>query len=300
MTEIAAPATTTAAPAQAATTPEAAAPPKDMTAAEKKIWKLKADGQEFDFDASDEAAIKREIEKARGASKRFEEAATMRRQAEHFIHLLKTDPEAILTNPNLGLDFKKIAEEYLWKQIQEEKMTPEERHQREVERRLKEYQEKEESAKKEAEEAEFKQLVSKYEADFEQKVLAALDSNKVPRSRKAVRRMGEYMRLAMAHNIEIKPEDLVNHVRQEMTNEDKEIWEGVGDESLLDLVGEKLAKRIRDIDLKRLKSTQGEQFKTPPPKPVKHDANGSRIKKVSSGDWRKQLLIDAGIAKRRS
>jgi hypothetical protein len=104
-----------------------AEPPKNMTAAEKKIWKLKAAGKEIDFDASDEERVKRAIEKGLGADEVFQTAAQTRKQAERFLHLLRTDPKSILTNPNLGIDIKKVAEEIVWDAIQEQSLTPEQK-----------------------------------------------------------------------------------------------------------------------------------------------------------------------------
>ncbi len=277
-----APATTDA---PAAETKEA---PEGMTAAEKKIWKLKADGEEFEFDATDDEAVKKEIMKARGAGKRFEEATKMRRQAEQFFNMLK-DPATlrqVLTDPRVGVDLKKFAEEFVWDQIQEQKLTPEQKKQRDVERELAKYKEQEAQGKKATEEREAQELHQKFASDYDKRIGDALKAANLPKTPATVQRMANYMLQAVRNGYELEPADLVEQVRKDYIEDVKALFGQTDGDQLMAILGEDLGQKIRNTDLKKLKSTQGQQFSTPTPKPSKTKDKPS---KMSGDDWLKDV-----------
>ncbi|MHA4915586.1 hypothetical protein, partial [Enterococcus faecium] len=82
------------------------------------------------------------------------EAAEARKSIEGFWEALQKDPEAVLNDPRLPLDRKKLAEKWLVKQIEEELNPPDPRDAKltEAEKRIKEYEDRE-KAEKEAKEA---------------------------------------------------------------------------------------------------------------------------------------------------
>ena len=268
---------------------EAKEAPKDLTPAEKKIWKLKANGKEVEFDASDEERIKQAVTKGLGADETFQTAAQYRKQAEQFFSMLK-DPvtlKQVLTDPRVGVDLKKFAEEYVWEQMQEAQLTPEQKRQRDVDNELKKYRDAEANQKTEAEAAQAKALEAHYEADFEQRILTALKSGGVPNTKGAVRRMGYYLQQAIANNIDLQPADLVQQVRKDLQQEHQELYSTAPSETLLELLGEDLAKKLRQEDLKRLKTTQPEKHRkenTPSRK-----TSSQSPKKLSGDEWREQL-----------
>jgi hypothetical protein len=57
-------------------------------------------------------------------------------------------------------------------------------------------------------------------------------------------------------------------------------------DALLSILGDDVGKKIRESDLKKLKSTQGGQFSTPSPKPAK---DREKPKKVDGKTWRENL-----------
>jgi hypothetical protein len=60
-------------------------------------------------------------QKGMGSDQKFNEAAKMRQQSEKLIQLLRENPRKILEDPRIGIDLKKLAQEVLWEQIQQEK-----------------------------------------------------------------------------------------------------------------------------------------------------------------------------------
>lgn len=290
----AAPAAPTAtAPVESAPVVEKAPEP---TAVQKEKWKIKADGEEFEWDPSDIEATKRELSKARGANKRFEEAAKMRKQAETFFDMLKNPAtlKQVLTDPKVGVDLRKFAEEFVWEQIQEEKLTPEQKRQREVERELQKYREAEAKQKAEAETAQAEALRKHYEADFESKILSALQTGGIPNTRGAVRRMAYYLQQAIANNIDIQPTDLVARVRQDLAEEHRDMYSAADPSSLISLLGEDLAKKLRAADVKRLKSTQPEQYRKQPSTETSKRQGEKTPKRKTMDQFREELQSKLG------
>lgn len=260
----------------------------EPTAAEKKLWKLKVDGKEVDFDASDEEVLKREVTKSLGAGKRFEEAATMRKEAEAFYAMLKRDPVRVLSDPRFGHDVKKLAEEIVWNNMQEAALTPEQRRQRDVDAELKKYKDAETASKAEAEKQQAAALQEHYEIDFNNKIMSALEAGGVPKTKGTVRRMAYYLQQAIGHNLDLTPTDLVAQVRKDYQEEHREMYATAEGDSLMSIVGEELAAKIRKADIKRLKTTQPEEHRKQA-KQVPRKSRDNSERKLSGDEWREAL-----------
>lgn len=276
--------------------------PKEMTATEKKIWKLKDGDEEFDFDASDEEAVKREVMKARAANKRFDqaaqekrEAAKLRGEAEQAFQMLR-DPKTlrqILQDPRVGVDIKKMAEEIVWEQIQEQQLSPEQKAQRENERKLAEYEARDAKTKEEHQTKAQAEAQGRYEASYEQKIMKALDAGSIPKTPAAVSRMAEYLMKSVEHGYDLTPEDLVDQVRSDLTTDITSILGAASGEQLLALLGEANAEKLRKADLSRLKNPQGNPF--PARSQQKKAADGKFVpneKRKAGSEWREDLVKD--------
>jgi hypothetical protein len=272
-------------------TPAAADPTKTMTAADKKIFKLKVKDKEIEFDASDEERVKKAIQKGLGADEAFTSAAEMRKQAETFLGMLK-DPKSlrkVLTDPRIGIDLKKFAEEYVWEQIQEQQLTPEQKKQRDRDAELQRYKDEEKKGKEEREANENRELQQRFAQDYDQRITSALTAAALPKTPATVKRMAFYMLQAVQNGYELEPGDLVEQVRKDYIEEVQGLFGQTDGDTLLSLLGEDVAKKIRDGDLKRLKSTQGSQFATPAPKPGGGKGR-EKPKKLDGKAWRDQMI----------
>jgi hypothetical protein len=276
--------------------PEPPKPVEEMTPQERKVWKLKADGEEFEFDATDEETVKREIMKARGADKRFKEAAAFRQQAETFFGMLK-DPgqlEKLLTDPRIGVDVKKWAEEYVWKQIEESQLTPEQKAQRDKDRDYDRLKKQEDDEKLTKAEREKQQRQSGYESNYEKTILKALEIKGVPKDQGTVMKMADYMIAAVKKGYDLSPEEVADLVKQDNAAYFKTHTSEMNEDQFLEFLGEQAAEKLRKADLKRLKSPTGNPFPERYPKPEKKTAEPS---KQQSSDWRKST-IDAFLARK--
>lgn len=273
--------------------PETPEPPKGLTPAERKIWKLKADGEEFEFDATDEEAVKREIMKARGANKRFESAAQMRKEAEQAFSMLK-DPASlrqILQDPRVGVDLKKFAEDYVWEQIQEAQLTPEQKAQRDKDRRLAEYEDRDRQAAEAGKTRQQQEQQAQYETGYETKITKALETGGIPKTAAAVSRMAEYLYRAVEHGVDLSPEDLVDQVRTDYMADFTSVLGAADGEQLLKIIGEANAEKLRKADLGRLKNPQGNPF--PQRSAARQQADSkptAREPRKAGSEWRDDIV----------
>lgn len=271
-------------------------PVEEMTPAERKVWKLKADGEEFEFDATDEEAVKREIMKSRGADKRFKEAAAFRQQAETFFSMLK-DPaqlEKVLADPRIGVDVKKWAEEYVWKQIEESQLTPEQKAQRDKDRDYERLKRQEDDEKLTKVEREKQQRQAGYESNYEKTIMKALELKGVPKDQYTVMKMADYMIAAVKKGYDLSPDEVADLVKQDNAHYFKAHTSEMNEDQFLEFLGEQSAEKLRKADLKRLRSPTSNPFPERYPRPEK---KAPESKKEQSSDWRKST-IDAFLARK--
>lgn len=291
-----APAPKVEAPKAVEKAPEPPKPVEDMTPAEKKIWKIKAAGREIDVDASDEENLKRLVQKAYGADHIFEDASNMRKQAETFFGMLK-DPgqlEKVLSDPRIGVDVKKWAEEYVWKQIEESQLTPEQKAQRDRDREYERLKAKEDNDKLTKAEQEKQQRQAGYESNYEKTILKALEMKGVPKDQFTVMKMADYMIAAVKRGYDLSAEEVADLVKQDNANYFKTHTSEMSEDQFLEFLGEQAAEKLRKADLKRLKSPTGNPF---PERYPKSEKKAPESRKEVSSDWRKST-IDAFLARK--
>jgi len=263
------------------------------TAAEKRVLKLKADGEEFDFDLSDEAALKRELQKARAADKRFQEAAAQKKQAETFFEMLKNPAtlRQVLTDPRVGVDVKKFAEEFVWEQIEQQKReeewakNPEKKAAWEREQKLKAYEEAEARAREEATTRGHREATARFETDYNAKILQALKLGGIPQTEQAVARMAEELHLAVENGIDLDPAELVDKVRGDYRGDLMALVSELSGDQIIELFGENVAKKIREADLKKLRSPTDHPFPARTRRAAP-SAPTEKPKRLSGSDWK--------------
>lgn len=222
----------------------------------KKKYKYKADGEEFEEEL-DDTELQRRLSLSKAAYRRMEQAAKTQKQAEQFVRMLQQDPMAVLSNPQImGQEkFREIAENFLAKQLEEQMLSPEERYRKEMEEKLRKYEEQEKTAKQRAEEEQMIKLQEHYQQDYEKKIMQGLQSQNLPKTAKTVRRMAELMAKSAEHGIDLSPEHLGELVKQDYINEMKEMFGSTEGDVLLSLLGEDVGNKIRKADLAKLRGS---------------------------------------------
>lgn len=270
--------------------PEGSAAPKAP-----KIRKFK-DGDE-EFALSDEDIV-RERKKWKGADTKFREAAEAKKSVEAFMRKLEEDPEAVLNDPRLPIDRKKLAEKWLVKQLESELNPPDPRDAKlsEAERKLKEYEEKEAKAKADVEAKEYEAAREQRKAKLSETLGEAMKATHLsahPESAAGVlREMAMYMRAARERGEEVTPQELVEHVHSTRFNQLYTLAHQFEGEQLIEFLGEEIVTRIRKADLAKLraKREQGQSHRTEPQERAKSDKRPPRMDAIQAKKHAQKLF----------
>lgn len=252
-----------------------------------KRLKLKVDGQEIEeeIDLNDEETLKRHLQMSKAAQKRMSEAAKARQQAEQLVKMFQGNIKDVLKQSDkLGKkpeDIRRELEEYFAEQLEEELLSPEQRKLRDAERIIREREEETKRAK-EAEEAKFREhWQNHYAQEYDRKITEALSTSGLPKTPKTVRRMAELMSKNLDMGLDLEPKQLVDIVREDYLSEIKELFSSSDGDTLLKLLGDDVANKIRKSDLARLKAHK--------PTFQKQEAQAPRdekpAKRMSTEEW---------------
>lgn len=230
-----------------------------------KKLKLKVDGNEFDEELPFEVDennkehvdfLKRHLQMSKAASKRMAETSKIRKEAEQFLQMLQNDPMSVLSNERIMGEkrFREIAENYLAKQLEEQMLSPEEKHQRDMQERLRKYEEAEKKQKEESEAAEMQKLQDHYAQQIEKTITTALESSNLPKNTFTVARMASLLKKNLDHGLELEPSQLAQLVREDYQKELVSLIGSSNPEQILAIFGEDVALKIRKHDLAKLKN----------------------------------------------
>lgn len=211
--------------------------------------KIKVDGTEEEVDFNE---LKVGYQRAKAAQKRFDEAAKARKEVEQFIARLKSDPVNALNE--MGHDFGSLAEDFILKQMEKDKLTPEEKKILELEEKVKSYEQEKETVKKAEEQAQYQKLLDHYEADYTDKISKALSESGLPKTPQTVKRTAQYLSRALDQGYELQPKDVMRYVKQDYMNDIMSLFGAAEGEQLMSLLGEQVTDKIRKAELAKVKS----------------------------------------------
>jgi hypothetical protein len=225
----------------------------DPPAAEKRKYKSKVDGVEEELELTDEEVIAF-IQKGKASGKRFQEASEKAKQVEAILEMLKKDPKKALSHPAIGHSTRKLAEEWLAAELEEELMDPKEKELRtlreqkaEVEGKLKEREEADRSAQE-------KTLITKYEAEYARDIETTIKANGLPFNKGTVNRVRDAMLLGLQAGQDVKAADVIKDVKKDFETDIKELFAQSPAEMIAELLGEDSLKKVRSWDIARLKN----------------------------------------------
>lgn len=219
---------------------------------ERRLHKVVVDGQELEVDDDE---LRKGYQLRTASQKRFQEAAQKYKEIEEFT---KKFPEAIKQNPKavfekFGIDFRTLAEDYLYGELEREKMSPERRE-------LEEYKAREAQREREAQEREAREQEERLSVEaerareqYEKSFVTALESQGLPRTTETVRRMAHATKLALDAGYDLSVEDAARAVRESFIQEQQELYGTLEGSALLSALGEPLLKKIRAAEIARIR-----------------------------------------------
>lgn len=256
-------------------------------ALEKKLkkLKLKVDGEEYEeeFDLDDDEYLTKQLQMAKMAQKRAQSYSQLEKEVAAFIQQLKTNPKKALASDLVGLDIKQLAAEIIEEEIERSQKSPEALEKERLEEELRAIKEERE---REKEEARQKQLSEKQQQDFERYdrlFEKALETTDLPKTPYTVKRMADWMYLALDHGVEIEPQEVANLIYDEMKSELNQMFEVMPEEVIEKIIGENNLNRVRK---KKIAAAKAKNASTQPiiGKP-KETEQKQEVKKIKAKDF---------------
>lgn len=241
-------------------------PPKTQPPTKPNVRKYKVDGNEVEFNLDDEKEVVAAL-RARGLERasfdRMRQAAEEKKRAEALLKKYEEDPLSALENPNLSDEKRRelIEKYYQKKWLEAENLTPEQRRIRELEAEIeKGRQEREEREQAEAQEREQK-LQQKWQNTYQQQIIEAIEKGKLAKNAKTAARVAFFMGHALEAGFEAPIETIIQQVKDDVKGDlGAYCGEDVPIETIVDLLGPKLVKRLRQYDLEQYKKRQAGQL----------------------------------------
>jgi Txe/YoeB family toxin of Txe-Axe toxin-antitoxin module len=259
--------------------------------AERRL-KLKINGQEREYT---EAEVIRRAQMAESADEKFKKASEMQRQAEQFIEALKTNPLAILTHPEMGINFREIAEQYLGEHVRKEMMDPVEREleelrefKRQQEEGRRQLEEEQMTAQQRAEQEKLRQQTAQY---YDRKITEVLKATNLPKTPNTIKRVAEVLKNAVNNGYELDVETAVDLVNEDYRNDVSSLFGSLEGDALISALGEDLVKKIRTHDIARMKaklagSSQPAAVADKAKAPPRRESEGKR--QLTEAEWKEQ------------
>jgi len=233
---------------------EAKDPAKLTKTEEKRLkkYQLKIDGKEesFELDLDNDEEVKKHLQMSRASSKRMQESTELRKATEKFIETLRSNPRKILSDPNIGVDIKKLAQEIIEEEISNSQKSPQELEKERLQKELQELKEKYQTEEEDRKKDEFERLQTQAEQKLDGDITQALDSSNLPKTPYTVKKMAEIMMLALQNDIDLSPQDVVPLLRKQMHQDIKEMFSASSDE----LFEEMFKDNISRVRKKRTKA----------------------------------------------
>lgn len=227
---------------------------ESLTPAEIKKYKklqLKFNGKEIeedlDFEVDDKQRewMTKQRQKAMLADHKANEYSQLEREVGAFIQELRTNPRKALQNPAIGMDIKRFAAEILQEEIEQSQKSPEQIEKEEMQRELEELKAEREREKSENEARELTRLEEREFERYDQLLSQAIESSDLPKSPYVVKKMTEYMMLAVENGIDVQPSDVIGIVRDDIHKDIQDMFQVMPAEVIEQIVGKGTLDKLR-------------------------------------------------------
>lgn len=229
---------------------------KELERRIKKL-KLKVDGKEIEeeIDLDDEERLVRELQMAKMGQKRAQEKAELENEFRKFFQALQEDPLSLLAQ-EFQIQPDKLIQDYIDKQLELAKKTPEQLERERMEAELKALKEEREREKIEAQKRELERLTQQEFERMDVLFDQALAKSDIPRSPLYVKKMADYMIQAAEKGYDLSPEDVIPLVREEIHNDIQEMFKVLPEEAIEQLLGEQVLNKLRKRRIAKAKEAQ--------------------------------------------
>lgn len=271
-------------------------------ALKKFKWKMKVDGEESEMELDEDSARKL-AQQGLAAQKRMSEAARVKKHAEQIAQLIKADPVKVLKAYGHNVDELAIAHV---KQLMDlENMSPVERENMELKRRVQEAEAKEKEeietrAKKQEEE-----LREQYRGNLQKDIISSLDTPEgriLPRTEETVQRIAKHMYFAKKMGYKnVTPADVLSTVHNSYIKEFSSYARSSTPEQILKWIGPETMKKLREYELSKLQDpSKAPAFQKPQASSQSSPSSAtpkSKSKWKTKEEWQAELDKRTGVTR---
>lgn len=236
--------------------------PKKVIQDLKKKYNLKVNNKmkELELDLGNDAEVQKYLQKALAADEKFEEAANIKKGFAQLIEQIKTNPLAILSHPDIGVDIKALATQVLAQEMEDMEKSPEQKRIEELERKLMEREEHDKQAEEEKRSAEMSRMEHQAVEELDNQITQALDKSELPRSPYVVKRIADTMlnAIRMGYN-DVTVDQIMPFVEEQVVSEIQALFDAAPEQTSRKLmekfVGKKNLDRYRKSGISKPKPT---------------------------------------------
>lgn len=229
-----------------------------------KSLKLKFNGREveeqlpFEIPDTPESIeyMKKQLQMSRLAQSKSQELSHLQKEAAKFIEDLRKNPRKVLSDPTIGVDLKKMAVEMIEEEIENARKSPEQLEREKLESELKAMKEEREREKEENRKRDMDRIQQQEYERYDMLLSQALDKTDLPKTPYTVKKIADYMIMAVNSGMDVTPEDVIPLVREEMQNDLKEMFSVMPEDVVEQLVGKDVINKIRRKNLQKARSVQ--------------------------------------------
>lgn len=221
----------------------------------KKRVPLKVNGRdmEYEVDLDNDAELAKYLQKAMAADEKFQEAASIRKQMQAFVEALKSNPLAILSHPELGINVKELAEMVINQELEDLQKTPEQKRLEQLEKELRDREDRLKAVEEAKREAELARLEEQAFQELDRDIDEALKTTNLPKSAYVMKRIADA--LINANELgytDATVKDIMPFVEQSMEQELQEMFGRMPEEVIERLMGQNL-DRVRKAKIAKAK-----------------------------------------------
>lgn len=240
---------------------------QDAAKAEAKKYlkklNLKIDGEELEeelpFEIPDDPKaieyMRRELQKAKAFHKRDSYSKQLESDLRQLVQDLKENPEAVLSDPLIGHDMKKLAAKIIEREIEASKKTPEQRRAEELEAKLKQLEEEREKERQEKQKLEFERLQEREFSRYKSEIENTLKKHGL-HTEYAERKMADLLLIGLENGLQLTPEDVIGPLKEQIHRDVKAMFGASPDDMIQEWLGKERFQNLR------------KKVSAPPPVPV--------------------------------
>jgi hypothetical protein len=228
-------------------------------AARLRSLRLKVDGREIDEDLpfeipDDPEAIeymKRHLQMSRMGTKRAQEYAQLEKEIRQLITEGTKNPRKLLKE--LSIDERELARQIIEQEIENSQKSPEQLEKERIEEELRSLKQEREQEKQQFEQKEFERLQEQAYEKYDQQMTAALESSNLPKEPYVVKKIADYMLVALQEGYDVSAEDVIPLVKQELEKDIQTLINAMPDEALEQFLGKQRLANFRKKNLAKAK-----------------------------------------------